>query len=99
MRTLMKVTIPIEAGNAAFREGRLQHLMGSQLERLKPEAAYFYPGGGERTALLVIDLKEPSDLPVISEPFFSGLDARVEFFPVMNADDLRKGLQRLASQA
>jgi hypothetical protein len=94
----MKVTIPVEAGNAAFREGRLQQLMSSQLERLKPEAAYFYPADGERTALLVIDLKDPSDLPFVSEPFFSGVNARVEFFPVMNADDLRKGLQRLASQ-
>jgi hypothetical protein len=36
-----------------------------------------------------------SDLPPFAEPFFSGLDADVAVAPVMNAEDLQKGLAQL----
>jgi hypothetical protein len=42
---------------------------------------------------LVFDLKDPSDIPTIAEPLFMILKAKVEFTPVMNADDLQKGLK------
>jgi hypothetical protein len=38
-------------------------------------------------------MKDSSEIVKIAESFFSELNARVEFFPVMNADDLKKGLQ------
>ena len=63
MRTLMKVTIPVQAGSAAIRDGRMPHLLEATLQRLKPEAAYFYPGRGQRTALVAFDLNDPSELP------------------------------------
>jgi hypothetical protein len=34
---------------------------------------------------------------VVVEPLFSNLNAAVEIVPVMNGDDLRKGMQRAAS--
>ena len=95
MRTLMRVTIPVEPGSAAIRDGRLPQILEATLQRLKPEAAYFYPERGRRTALVVFDLKDPSELPAISEPLFQGLGASVEMFPVMNLDDLRAGLRAL----
>lgn len=40
-------------------------------------------------------MKDSSDLPPIGEPFFSQLNAKVEVFPIMNAEDLKKGLSQL----
>ena len=33
-------------------------------------------------------------MPVIAEPLFMGLDASIDFTPVMDAADLKKGLQQ-----
>ena len=95
MRTLLKITIPVEGGNAAIQNGSLGKTMAEALERLKPEAAYFLADNGLRTSLLVIDLKDPSDIPGIAEPFFHAFNAAVTFTPVMNADDLKSGLEKL----
>jgi hypothetical protein len=35
--------------------------METMLERLKPEAAYFFAENGERSGFLFFDLKAPSD--------------------------------------
>ncbi len=93
MRTLLKVSIPPEAGNAAIMEGRLPQVMQSLMERLQPEAAYFLAEQGRRTALIFFDLKDPSQIPPVAEPLFQGFNASVEFTPVMNAEDLQAGLQ------
>jgi hypothetical protein len=96
MRTMMRVTIPVETGNAAIKSGRLPQLMGEVMARMKPEAAYFTADGGSRTAYFFVDLKDQSDIPVYAEPFFQELNASVEFMPVMNADDLKKGLSQVS---
>jgi len=35
-------------------------------------------------------LKDTSEIPAVAEPFFLAYNARVTFFPVMNAADLAK---------
>jgi len=95
MRTLAKISIPVEAGNAAIKDGTLPKIIGETMEKLKPEAAYFGALGGQRTALLVFDLKDSSDLPPLLEPFFLHLHAQVEISPCMSADDLMKGMKQL----
>ena len=91
MRTMVKITVPVEAGNKAFRDGTLQETIMGMIDELKPEAAYFFPERGIRTAMFFIDLKDSSDIPVIAEPLFERLNASVELLTVMNADDLKKG--------
>lgn len=95
MRTMIKITIPVEAGNAAIKSGNLQKILSETIERLKPEASYFFPENGVRTALFVVDVKDASEIPAIVEPFFTGFNAGVQLTPVMNADDLKKGLSKI----
>jgi hypothetical protein len=95
MRTLLRVFFDAEAGNKAINNGKLPQVIKKTLETLQPEAAYFLPSNGERSFLMVFDLKDPSQIAVISEPFFNELNAKVELTPVMNAEDLQKGLQMI----
>jgi hypothetical protein len=98
MRTLIKITIPVQAGNRTVADGSLPRVIQSTLERLRPEAAYFYTDRGCRTAFMVVDMADPSAIPAIAEPLFQGLDAAVEFAPVMNIQDLQAGLSKLSPQ-
>ncbi len=93
MRTLLSVTLEVKASNKAIMDGSLPKIMQSTMERIKPEASYFTTLDGCRACLIVFDLKDPSEIPGIAEPFFMGLNAKVNFSPVMNAEDLQKGLQ------
>jgi hypothetical protein len=91
MRMMMQMTIPVEAGNQAARTGAFGPPFQKLLESLKPEAAYFTAGAsGERGGFIVFDLKDTSQIPAVAEPFFLAYNARVTFFPVMNAADLEK---------
>lgn len=92
MRMMLKFTLPIEKGNQAFNDGSLQATMESLMNKVKPEAAYFAPLEGKRAGMLFFDVAEPSQIVEYAEPLFLNLNAEVEIVPVMNADDLRKGL-------
>ena len=52
MRMMMKVQMPTESGNDAIKDGSLPQIMGSSIEALKAEAAYFTAEDGMRTALI-----------------------------------------------
>ena len=79
----------MEAGNAAIRNGSLMATIQKVLAERKPEAAYFFPDEmGQRSGFMVFDVKEPSEIPAIAEPFFLTMNAQVKFFPVMSAQDL-----------
>src|SRR5215472_2649932 len=97
MRVMIKFAFPVEAGNAAIREGKIEKVFQGILEELKPEAAYFFPEGGERAGLFVVDMKESSQVAAIAERFFFGLNAKIEMVPVMAPEDLRKGLSGVQS--
>lgn len=99
MRMMMKMQMDTEAASRAIAEGSLPQLMQETLDQLKPEAAYFGPENGIRTAFIVFDLQDPSQLPPISEPLFSKLKANIQMFPVMDREDLQKGLGQLAGGA
>ena len=89
---MIKFALPTDAGNAAIRDGKVAKVFQSLTEELKPEAAYFFPEGGERAGFFVVDMRESSQIADIAERFFFGLNARIELLPVMNAEDLHKGL-------
>jgi hypothetical protein len=89
---MVKFRFPVENGNEVIRTGKMATVMQRIVDELKPEAAYFFPEGGERAGLLVFDMRESSQVAEVAERFFFGLHASVEMIPVMAAEDLQKGL-------
>ena len=90
MRFLVKVSIPVEAGNAAAKAGKLGATIQSILADLKPEAVYFTDDNGQRTGFLFVEMQDASQIPAIAEPCFLAFNAGVEIHPVMVPDDLAK---------
>jgi hypothetical protein len=100
MRTLLRVSIPVEAGNAAAKAGTLGSTVEKILADLKPEAAYFFADdNGNRSGSIVFDLKDTSDIPAIAEPWFLAFNAKVSLQPVMNAQDLAKAAASIGKAA
>jgi hypothetical protein len=93
MRTLFTAVMDVAASNKALMDGSLPKLMESTMEKLQPEAAYFTAIDGCRACMMVFDLKDTSEIPGICEPFFHGFNAKVTLTPVMNREDLQKGIQ------
>src|SRR5215212_7125692 len=90
MRFLMRVSIPVEAGNAAARNGSLGTTIQSILADLKPEAAYFTDWAGVRTGFIVFDMQDVSQIPAVAEPWFLAFNAEIEIHPTMTPADLAK---------
>lgn len=94
MRVMMKVSIPTETGNETIKNEVLPKTFGEFIDKMTPEAAYFIAEKGNRTGLLFFDLKDASDIPSVAEPFFLNLNASIELTPVMDANDMRNGVQK-----
>jgi hypothetical protein len=90
MRFLVKVNIPVEAGNVAAKAGKLGTTIQSILADLKPEAVYFTDDNGQRTAFLFLEMQDASLIPAIAEPWFLAFNASIEIHPVMVPDDLAR---------
>ena len=91
MRMLLRVSIPVEAGNAAARNGTLGPTIERILGDLKPEAAYFFADdSGQRSGSIVFDMKDASQIPAVAEPWFLAFNAQVTLRPIMNPQDLAK---------
>ena len=56
MRVMARISMPVESGNRAIKDGTLPAVVQRATERWKPEAMYFTTFDGQRTAYVVFDL-------------------------------------------
>jgi hypothetical protein len=100
MRMLLRVSIPVETGNAASKAGTLGSTIERILDDLKPEAAYFFADdNGNRSGSIVFDMQDTSQIPAIAEPWFFAFNANVSLRPVMTPQDLAKAGTSIAQAA
>ncbi|MEV7613408.1 hypothetical protein [Streptomyces sp. NPDC089799] len=92
MRVMIRGHMDTVASNEALKSGRLPALMSDLMEKLKPEAAYFGPSEGVRSFWFVCDLTDSAAVPSLLEPLFFDLHAEVEIQPVMNPEEMKRGL-------
>ncbi|WP_435972057.1 hypothetical protein [Streptomyces sp. Qhu_M48] len=95
MRMLLKVQMDTQMSNEAIKQGTLEKTMEKAMAVIRPEAAYFTTENGSRTAYIFFDLAECADMPKTAEPFFLELGAKVTYTPVMNREDLARGLNAM----
>ena len=88
MRTLMFLQFPIEPFNTLTRNGDAGAKMKAILDNIKPEAAYFTAMDGHRGGVLVVDVRNPSQIPALAEPWFLTFNAQVDFRIAMTPEDL-----------
>jgi hypothetical protein len=95
MRFLLRVSFPVEAGNASARKDGFKDIQ-SILEEQKPEAAYFVAQDGKRTGLLIVNIEDASEIAALCEPWFLAFNAGIEVTPAMVPADLAKAASAIA---
>ena len=90
MKMLMIARLHTETFSAAVRDGSAGRKTDAILDETKPEAVYFTEVQGERTVMMIVDLKSSPAIPALAEPWFLTFNADVEFHVVMNRQDLKE---------
>ena len=90
MRILLHAVFPHEPFSTYVKDGSIGGKMKRILDDLKPEAAYFTEFDGRRSALLIINMDDTSQIPAFAEPWFLTFNADCHFHPAMAAEDLAK---------
>jgi len=99
MRILLNIQIPHEPFNAAVRDGTAGQKLGRIVDEIKPEAIYFTEQHGQRSAVMIVEISNPSKIPALAEPWFLTFNANVEFRIVMTPDDLKNaGLDEIGKK-
>ncbi|MFG2130731.1 DUF3303 family protein [Streptomyces sp. NPDC048751] len=95
MRVMMKAELDTEKTNDLIRNGKMPQIVQEAMEHIHPESSYFTVDEGQRTMFFVFDMQDTSTMPAIAEPFFMQMGAKIDYTPVMNLDDLQRGLAEL----
>jgi hypothetical protein len=96
MRMIMEVSIPNEPFNTMVRDGSAGKTIQKALEATKPQSVYFTEINGQRGGILIVDVKDPSAIPALSEPWFLSFNAGVKFRIAMTPEELGKsGIDQL----
>ena len=94
MRFLIRTRIPTEAGNKMVQDPNFMKNLEEYMNKVKPEAAYFMPIDGHRSAGFIVNMESNDEVPAVVEPLFQWMGANVDVIPVMNFDELKKGISQ-----
>ena len=94
MRFLIRAKIPADSGNKMIQDPDFLKKMEDYINKVKPEASYFMPLEGQRTGVFIVNLESNDQVPAAVEPLFQWWGANVDVIPIMNFDDLKRGLQK-----
>ena len=95
MRFMVQFWVPTQNANEAVRSGKIEKVFKRLGEDFKPEAMYFYPDDGMRAGCMFIQSDNPAICVAVGERLWFGLQAQIKVTPVMNGEDLGKGLKEL----
>jgi len=99
MRMLIIAKNPPEPFNSGVKDGSSGKKLEAILEEIKPEIALFTEIEGKRCTVMIVDMKDASQIPSLAEPFFLSFNSEVSFHPVMSPEDLGKaGLEDLGKK-
>lgn len=94
MKFLIHMHVPTETGNKIVQDDRGMKNVEEYLNLIKAEAAYFFVSNGERNAIFIVNMDSVDMLPSLAEPLFQKFNAKVDIYPVMNHDELKKGYSK-----
>ncbi|MEU7555510.1 hypothetical protein AB0B01_24760 [Streptomyces sp. NPDC044571] len=97
MKVMLRAHMDTAASNEGITTGALPEAMKRLLDKVKPEAAYFGLHEGVRSCWIVFDLQDSSQVPSLTWDLLQQFNAEVEVGPVMNAEELAKGLAAIKS--
>ncbi|MEV7557554.1 hypothetical protein ACGFYY_11750 [Streptomyces sp. NPDC048331] len=97
MRVMLRAHMDTVATNDGIKTGAMPQAIKKLMERVKPEAAYFGLHEGVRSCWMVFDLQDSAQMPRLMEDLFLQFNAEVEVAPVMNAEELARGLAAMGS--
>mgnify|MGYP001827982255 CR=1 FL=1 len=92
MLLMLKFTIPVDSGNLAARNGRMEKAIESIIDATNAAAAYFTMIDGERGGYIFFEEADQAQLTLLNEPMMAALDAAIERVPVLSFEDLKRGL-------
>ncbi len=90
MRFLLRVVIPVDAGNEMVKDPKMAQKLQGILSDIKPEAVYFGAERRQRSFHLIVNIDEASQIPRVTEPFFHAFRADTDLVPIMALEDLQK---------
>ncbi|MFF4267663.1 hypothetical protein ACFY7Y_38745 [Streptomyces virginiae] len=99
MRVMLRAHMDTAATNEGIKTGALPLAITTLMERVEPEAAYFGLHEGVRSCWMVFDLQDSAQMPPLMEDLFLQFNAEVEVAPVMNAEELARGLAAMGNRS
>src|SRR5687767_5163111 len=70
MRFLIRTRIPTESGNKMVKDPDFLRKLEDYINKVKPEASYFMPIEGQRSAAFIVNANSNDQLPAMVEPLY-----------------------------